>query len=125
MGNCTRSVSAGQYIASGFQQARYIRVSTSGNSVNSAGLHVAEIQAYSDRFGNGTNYLAGVKTGTGTNLGNATDGNWKRIPYAEGGSTLTWDMGAIKEIGSIKLALYADGRTYRAVTVSVSTNNST
>ena len=80
MGNCTRSVSAGQYIASGFQQARYIRVSTSGNSVNSAGLHVAEIQAYSDRFGNGTNYLAGVKTGTGTNLGNATDGNWKRIP---------------------------------------------
>ncbi len=105
--------------------ARYIRLKSSGNSVNS-GTHVVEIQAFASVDGTGTNLLSG-KTGS-TGDGNATDGSLANNTYsmANANNYITWDMGATKNIGSLKFAMYsADNRTYNNVQIEVSTNNST
>ena len=102
--------------------ARYIKVTTGGSTAN-AYSHVVEIQAFASVDGTGTNLLSGKGGTSGTNLTNATDGSWTRDKYASG--TMVWDMGSTKDIGSIKFALFTDGRTYNNVTISVSTNNST
>ena len=102
--------------------ARYIKVTTGGNTTN-AYSHVVEIQAFASVDGTGTKVLSGKGGTSGTNLTNATDGSWARDKYASG--TMVWDMGSTKNIGSIKFALYTDGRKYSGVTISVSTNNST
>ncbi len=124
MADLKYTIPAGKQITSRHQSARYVRISTSGNSVNSSGLHVVELQVFENNAATGTNLMSGVSAGSGTDLGKATDGNLtKDGGYAQGGNTLTWDMGSIKQIGSMKFYLYSDGRTYNNVTIYVSTDN--
>ncbi|MBP3544807.1 MAG: InlB B-repeat-containing protein, partial [Alphaproteobacteria bacterium] len=118
---CRKSVAAGNRTINTIS-ARYIKVTTGGNTLNEYS-QVVEIQAFASNDGTGTNLLSGKGGISGTNLTNATDGSWARAQYASG--AMIWDMGSIKSIGSIKFALYTDGRTYSDVTIAVSTNNST
>ncbi|MCQ2581954.1 MAG: hypothetical protein MJ170_03160 [Alphaproteobacteria bacterium] len=118
--DCTQSLS-GKAIAANTISARYIKVTTTGSTAN-GGSHVVEIQAFAARDGSGTNLLSGKTGPSGSNMSAATDGSWYRENYASG--TMVWDMGAAKTIGSIKFALYTDGRTYHNVNVYVSTDNS-
>ena len=106
--------------------ARYIRLKSSGNTVNN-GTHVVEIKAFTSQDGNGTNLLSGKGGTTGISLTNATDNSLVQNTYstAAANSYLTWDMGNIYDIGLIKFAMYsADNRTYRDVQIEVSSNGS-
>ncbi|MBN1324717.1 MAG: hypothetical protein JW974_00645, partial [Alphaproteobacteria bacterium] len=126
MTDCSASVSAGAYIPSATIQARYVRIASNGSTANT-GNHVAEVQAFTASNATGTNLLSGVSAGTGTNLASATDGNWARSPYASCTSIsgCIWDMGSVNTLGSLKFALYTDGRTYYDVGVYVSIDGNT
>ena len=119
--DCVQSVAGGKYIPATQIQARYVKVTTAGSTAN-AGSHVVEIQAFKTADGTGTNFLYGLGGVSGSNLKAATDGSWAIGNYASG--TMIWDMGTVQMLGSIKFALYTDGRVYHDVTVSVSTDNS-
>ena len=120
--DCTRTLDGGTYMPSTTISARYVKVTTAGSTANT-GSHVVEIQAFASADGTGTNLLSGKSGVSGSNMTAATDGSWARGSYASG--TMVWDMGSAQSIGSIKFALYTDGRVYSDVTVSVSTDNST
>jgi len=122
MSDCIQTVAGGKYVGSTKINARYIKVTTAGSTAN-AGSHVVEIQAFASNEGGTTNLLAGKGGVSGSNMTAATDGSWAIGNYASG--TMVWDMGAKQSIGSIRFALYTDGRTYHDVTVSVSMDNST
>ncbi len=114
--DCTITVPAGSYIPSNTVKARYIYVSTAGSTAN-GGSHVSEIQAFASNNGTGTNLLSGKGGISGSNMTAATDGSWSRGNYASG--TMIWDLGSIQEIGSIKFALYTDGRVYSDVRIAL------
>ncbi len=105
--------------------ARYIKVTSSGSAKNSD-THMLEIQAFASADGTGTNLLSGKGGTTGSKLTAATDGSWTRgttvETYAQG-STLVWDLGSVQNLGSIKFAMYTDGRVYQNMAISVSENN--
>ena len=124
--DCTLAVLANQYLPAMTIPARYIKVTSTGSTSN-VDTHVIEIAAYASNNATGTNLLSGKTGPSGGDLGNATDGSWARRPYAGNNSStpLIWDMGSVQNIGSIKFAMYTDGRTYHDVTISVSTDNST
>ncbi len=122
--DCTISVSGGKYIAANKMSVRYLRLKSSGSTAN-AYTHMVEVQAFESSDGTGTNLLSGkVDNNSSTN---ATNGSWARSSYSGVAATgyLQWDLGAVKTVGSIKFALYTDGRTYHDVTISVSSDNST
>ncbi len=118
--DCSISVGGGKYVASNKMSVRYIKVTTAGSTVNPYS-HIVEIQAFAASDGTGTNLLSG-KGGTGSDMAYGTDGSWYRENYAQG--DMIWDLGSKQTVGSIKFALYTDGRTYHDVTISVSTDNS-
>ena len=123
MEDCTRTIQAGYGIPKTTVSARYIKFTSSGNTVNTD-THLCEIQAFANNVGSGTNLLSGKGGISGGSLTNATDGDWNCSKYSTG-STQIYDLGSIQEIGSIKFALYAsDGRTYNNVQMYVSTDNS-
>ena len=120
--DCSASIAAGYCVTASKMPVKYIRVSSEGSTANT-GTHVIEIEAYESDDGTGTNLMHG-KTGTsGSSLANATDGSWARSPYASG--TMVWDLGSVVSLGSIKFAMYTDGRTYHNVRVDVSQDGNT
>lgn len=120
--DCVQTVAGGKYVGSTKISARYIKVTTAGSTDNTDS-HVVEIQAFAANDGTGTNLLSGKGGVSGSKMTAATDGSWERSNYAYG--NMVWDMGSLQSIGSIKFALYTDGRVYNDVTISVSTDNST
>ena len=120
--DCTQTIAGGKYVPATTISARYVKVTTAGSTANT-GSHVVEIQAFASADGTGTNLLSGKSGVSGSNMTAATDGSWARGNYASG--TMVWDMGSTQSLGSLKFALYTDGRTYSDVTIAVSTDNST
>ena len=104
--------------------ARYIKVTSEGIAGN-PDTHMVEIQAFTSADATGTNLLSGKDGSTGSRLTTATNGSWTRggkDTYAQG-TDLIWDLGAIQNLGSIKFAMYTDGRVYKNVTIAVSVDN--
>ena len=125
--DCKISISGGKYISANNMQARYVKLWSSGNTTNTL-THVVEIQAFASSNGTGTNLLSGKGGTRGSNLTNATNGSWSRSAYASGTTgdlDLIWDMGSVQTVGSIKFAMYTDGRTYNDVQIALSTNGTT
>ncbi|MBO5739895.1 MAG: hypothetical protein J6R52_02405 [Alphaproteobacteria bacterium] len=122
--DCVQTVQ-GKMVGATTIAARYIKVTSSGSAKNSD-THMLEIQAFASADGTGTNLLSGKGGTTGSKLTAATDGSWTRgttgETYAQG-STLVWDLGSVQNLGSIKFAMYTDGRVYQNMAISVSENN--
>ena len=117
--DCKMTVPAGSVVSSTTMPVRYIKVNSTGSTSNT-GSHMVEIQAFEANDGTGTNLLSGK--GSSTSLKKATDGSWTRSNYASG-KPMTWDLGSTQNVGSIKFAMFTDGRIYHDVVISVSTDN--
>lgn len=120
--DCVQTIDGGKYVPSSKINARYVKVTANGSTANDY-VHIVEIQAFASNDGTGTNLLLEKGGISGGNLTKATDGKWERGSYADG--TMIWDMGSVQSLGSLKFAMYTDGRTYNDVTISVSTDNVT
>ncbi len=124
--DCVQTIAGGKYVPSSKINARYIKV-TSDGSVDSPDTHMIEIQAFASNDGTGTNLLSGKGGVAGSKLTAATNGDWTRKTgewYAQG-NVLTWDLGSVQALGSLKFAMYTDGREYQNVAIAVSEDNTT
>jgi hypothetical protein len=127
--HCTMAVPAGHDVPTSTIQARYIRVTSTGSNINT-GTHMIQIQAFAATTPTGTNFLAGRGGTAGADLTNATNGDWGRHsgvnipPTFASGSPMTWDMGSVQTVGSIRFSMFTDGRVYENVRFEVSTDNS-
>ena len=57
----------------------------------------------------------------GRDLEYATDGNYNNDTFADcTGDACVWDIGEIRDVGSIMFVLLSEGRVYRDITIAVS-----
>ena len=129
--DCVQTVAGGKYVPSSKINARYIKI-TSDGSVSVSGstnpsTHLLEMQAFASSDGTGTNLLSGKGAVAGDKMSAVTNGNWTRgdgYSYGEG-SPMILDLGSVQALGSLKFAMYTDGREYQNVVIAVSEDNTT
>ena len=129
--DCVQTIAGGKYVPSSKINARYIKI-TSDGSVSVSGstnpsTHLLEMQAFASSDGTGTNLLSGKGAVAGDKMSAVTNGNWTRgdgYSYGEG-SPMILDLGSVQALGSLKFAMYTDGREYQNVAIAVSEDNTT
>ncbi len=119
--DCRASVSAGKCIMSNTIKARYIRVTSNGSDA-SGWTNIVEMEVFASNNGTGTNLMANATGVSGNRTEDANDGIYENRSHAYGDASnpLVWDLGAAYDIGSIKFAMYSDGRIYDDVKIEVS-----
>lgn len=111
--DCVANVPAGQYVRKGIP-GRYFRIKSSTSPT-----WVSLIDVYDDQWNNISN---GVTAGDGTNLGNATNGNYESFDqYATCPTTgCIWDFGSVKNITHLWFSMGGANKTHNNVQIDIS-----